>query len=83
VAMMNVSVDEQMSYVMDYLRLYGQTTLLHLVGRMTEKVRVIVTIIALLELTKNSIVSLTPVPGMDDVSIRPLTPVVPLRAAYP
>ena len=81
VNLLNVSVDEQMSFVMDFLRLHGQTTLRRLVGHMTEKLRIIVTVIALLELTKNKVLSLSPVEGETDIAIRPSTPVIPLPAA--
>lgn len=65
----NVSVDEQMSFTLDYLRVYGKTTLLDLVSHMTEKVRIIVTIIAILELTKNKVIVLQPIRGRDDILI--------------
>jgi len=73
VNLLNVSVDEQMSFVLDFLRVNGPTTLLELVYHMAEKVRVIVTIIALLELTKNKVVTLGAIAGKDDVSIRAAT----------
>jgi segregation and condensation protein A len=66
----NVSVDEQMSFVMDFLRVNGPSTLLALVYHMTEKVRIIVTIIAILELTKNKVIALETAAGVDDISIR-------------
>ena len=78
VQLLNVSVDEQMSFVLDFLRVHGPTTVLRLVVHMTEKVRIIVTIIALLELTKNQVISITAVDGQDDVAIRLATPVLPL-----
>jgi len=81
VNLLNVSVDEQMSFVMDFLRLHGQTTLRRLVGHMTDKLRIIVTVIALLELTKNKVLSLSPVEGETDIAIRPTTPVISLPAA--
>lgn len=70
VSLLNVTVDEQMSFVMDFLRVHGPTTLLRMIAHMTEKIRIIVTIIALLELTKNKIISLSAVEGRDDVAIR-------------
>jgi segregation and condensation protein A len=70
VALSNVSVDEQMSFVLDFLRVRGATTLLTLVAHMTEKVRIIVTVIALLELTKNKVIALASAAGGDDVAIR-------------
>jgi segregation and condensation protein A len=80
VNLLNVSVDEQMSYVIDFLRVHGSATLLQLVVHMTEKLRIIVTVIAILELTKNKIITLAAVEGKDDVSIQPFTPVLPLTA---
>jgi segregation and condensation protein A len=71
VNMLNVSVDEQMSFTLDFLRVNGETTLLKLVSHMTEKIRIIVTVIALLEMAKNKVVSLQSVEGIDDVVIRP------------
>jgi segregation and condensation protein A len=71
VNLLNVSVDEQMSFTLDYLRVNGQTTLLKLVSHMTEKIRIIVTVIALLEMAKNKIVSLRSVEGVDDIVILP------------
>jgi len=75
VSLLNVSVDEQMSFTLDFLRVHKETTLLRLVGHMTEKVRIIVTIIALLEMTKNKVISLSPIEGLDDILIRAVAPV--------
>jgi len=69
VALASVSVDEQMSFVLDWLRVRGATTLLELVAHMTEKVRIIVTVIALLELTKNNIIALASARGGADIAI--------------
>ena len=81
VQLLNVSVDEQMSFVLDFLRIHGPTTVLRFVAHMTEKVRIIVTIIAILELTKNKILSLAPVEGKDDIMISTTAPVIPFRAS--
>ncbi len=81
VNLLNVTVDEQMSFVMDFLRVHGPTTLLRLIAHMTDKIRVIVTIIALLELTKNKIISLATIEGRDDVAIRQAISVVPLPSS--
>jgi segregation and condensation protein A len=80
VALQNVSVDEQMSFTLDYLRVHKETTLLRLVSHMTDKVRVIVTIIALLEMAKNKVISLSPADGQDDVVIRGASPTIPIAA---
>lgn len=68
----SVTIEEQMSYTLDYLRVHKEATLLKLVGHMTEKTRVIVTVIALLEMSKNNVISLLPAEGEDDVVIRPV-----------
>jgi segregation and condensation protein A len=81
VELLTVSVDEQMSFVMDFLRVHGPTTLLQLVAHMVEKIRIIVTVMAVLELTKNKVITLASVEGRDDIAIRPLTPLVPLSLA--
>lgn len=81
VQLLNVSVDEQMSFVLDFLRVHGASTLLQLVAHMVEKIRIIVTVMAILELTKNKVVAIAPVEGKDDITICPLTPIVPLTLA--
>ncbi|MDH3251550.1 MAG: segregation/condensation protein A [Ignavibacteria bacterium] len=72
VEFLNVSVDEQMSFTLDFLRVHGETTLLRLVSHMTEKVRIIVTVIALLEMTKNRLITLKRMEGIDDIVISPI-----------
>jgi segregation and condensation protein A len=71
VSLQNVSVDEQMSFTLDYLRVHKETTLLNLV---------IVTIIALLEMAKNKVIALSPVDGQDDIRIRAAGPVLSVAA---
>lgn len=71
VEMFNVTIDEQISFTIDFLKVHGDASLLQLVSHMTEKIRVIVTLIALLELVKNKMILLVPVEGKDDVLIRP------------
>ncbi len=83
VQLMSVSVDEQMSFVMDFLRVHGPTTLLQLVAHMVEKIRVIVTVMAVLELTKNKVIGLAAVEGREDIAIRPLIPLAPMTIAMP
>ncbi len=74
VQLYNVTIEEQMSFTLDYLRLHKQASLLDLVGHMTEKTRIIVTVIALLEMTKNKVITLLPAEERDDVIIRPVAP---------
>jgi segregation and condensation protein A len=73
VELMNVTIDEQISFTLDFLRVNGQTTLLRLVRHMNEKIRIIVTLIALLELAKNRLISLRPMDEENDVMILPGT----------
>ena len=81
VQLLSVSVDEQMSFVMDFLRVHGPTTLLALVAHMVEKIRIIVTVMAVLELTKNKVIALSVVEGREDIGIRPLTHLAPMNLA--
>ena len=71
VALPGVSIDEQISFVMDYLRIHGSTTVLRLVAHMTDKIRIVVTFIALLELTKNKAVRLMQGSSAEDVEVVP------------
>jgi segregation and condensation protein A len=71
VQLLNVSVDEQMSFILDFLRVNGPSSLLAMVAHMTEKIRVVVTVIALLELTKNKVIHISGTAGDDDILIRP------------
>jgi segregation and condensation protein A len=81
VQLLNVSVEEQMSFVLDFLRVHGASTLLQLVAHMVDKIRIIVTVMAILELTKNKVISISSVEGKDDIAVRPIAPLVPLTLA--
>jgi segregation and condensation protein A len=48
----NVTIDQQIQYILDKLNKYGELHFLTLVEGMNEKIRVVVTFIALLEMTK-------------------------------
>lgn len=48
----NVTIDQQMQYIFDKLNQFGELHFLSLVEGMKEKIRVVVTFIALLEMTK-------------------------------
>ena len=69
VEMMNVSIDEQMSYIADLFRFREEVTFFELVSHMTEKIRIIVTIIAMLEMVKNKIIALRAADYEDDFVI--------------
>ncbi len=56
----NVTLEEQMSYIVDFFRARDEGSFIELISPMTEKIRIIVTIIALLELIKSHIVGIKP-----------------------
>ncbi len=70
VQLFNVTIEEQMSFALDYLRVNKETTLMKLIGHMTEKIRIIVTVIALLEMAKNKAITLSAMEGEEDILIR-------------
>ncbi|MDI6765897.1 MAG: segregation/condensation protein A [Bacteroidota bacterium] len=69
IELMNVTIDEQMSYIADVFRLREEITFFELVSHMTEKIRIIVTIIAMLEMVKNRIIAIRPADYGDDIII--------------
>lgn len=58
VELLNVTIDEQMSYIADTFRMRDEISFFELISHMTEKIRIIVTIIAMLEMTKNKIIGI-------------------------
>jgi segregation and condensation protein A len=52
IARVNVTIDEQISYILDLINQNKEIHFLALIGEMKEKIRIIVTFIALLELVK-------------------------------
>jgi segregation and condensation protein A len=66
IELLNVSIDEQMSYIADVFRFREQATFFELVSHMTEKIRIIVTVIAILEMAKNKLVGIRPTEYEDD-----------------
>jgi len=69
VELLNVTIDEQMSYIADTFRQREEITFFELVSHMTEKIRIIVTIIAMLEMVKNRIIDIRPAEYEDDFII--------------
>lgn len=65
----NVTIDEQISYLLDFFRTRNEGTFLEIVAHMSEKIRIIVTMIALLELMKNQVLGVRPLEGREDVMI--------------
>ena len=69
IELLNVSIDDQMSYIADVLRFREQSTFFELVSHMTEKIRIIVTVIALLEMAKSKVIGIRPAEYDDDFII--------------
>jgi len=69
IELLNVSIDEQMSFIADVFRLREELSFFELVSHMTEKIRIIVTIIAMLEMIKNKIIGIRPADYGDDFMI--------------
>jgi segregation and condensation protein A len=74
VEMLNVSIDEQMGYIADVFRLRSTVTFFELVSHMHEKLRIVVTIIAMLEMVKNRMIGLRQADHEDDFIIYKLEP---------
>ncbi len=74
VELLNVTIDEQMSYIADVFRFKEESTFFALVSHMTEKIRIIVTVIALLEMAKNRIVGFRPTEYDDDFIVYKVRP---------
>jgi segregation and condensation protein A len=74
VELMNVSIDEQMSYIADLFRFREEVSFYELVSHMTEKIRIIVTVIAMLEMVKNRLIALRPAMVEDDFIVYKLKP---------
>jgi segregation and condensation protein A len=74
VSLLNVTIDEQMSYIADVFRLRDEISFIELVSHMTEKIRIIVTVIAMLEMMKSRLIALRPASYEDDFIIYKVTP---------
>jgi len=60
IELLNVTIDEQISYIIDFFRVRDEGTFLELISHMTEKIRIIVTLIAMLELMKAQVLRIRP-----------------------
>ncbi len=69
IELLNVTIDEQMSYIADVFRTKEEVTFFELVSHMSEKIRIIVTIIAILEMVKNKVIGIRPTDHDDDIII--------------
>jgi len=66
IELLNVTIDEQMSYIADVFRMQDEIGFLALVEHMTEKIRIIVTIIAMLEMIKQRFIGIKGSESEDD-----------------
>jgi segregation and condensation protein A len=66
---LNVSIDEQIEFIMNRIRDLGKINFINLVKGITEKIRIVVTFIALLELIKMGEVGLIESPNFNDFEI--------------
>ena len=74
IELLDITIDDQMSYIADVMRVRGETSFFELVAHMAEKIRIIVTIIAMLEMVKNKIIGLRPADYEDDFIIYKIQP---------
>ncbi|MBI3192905.1 MAG: segregation/condensation protein A [Ignavibacteriae bacterium] len=81
VELMNVTIDEQMSYIADVFRMQDEIGFIALVEHMTEKIRIIVTIIAMLEMVKQRFIGLKPSENEDDFIVYKLKEEQPVGTA--
>ncbi len=65
----NVTVDEQCKLITDAVKQTGNVTFLNLVSSMNEKIRIVVTFIALLELVKQHVVTVRQMESYRDILI--------------
>ena len=66
---LNVSIDEQITYILDFFSRRSEATFYDLVKDMTEKIRIVVTFIALLEVIRSRKVIVRQVSAFGEVSI--------------
>ncbi len=69
IELLNVSIDEQMSYIADLMRIREEVGFFEMVSHMNEKIRIIVTIIAMLEMVRNKLIGIRPAAHEDDFII--------------
>jgi len=65
----NVSIDEQIDYIYSFFSTKRERTFFELVSQMQEKLRIIVTVLALLELAKNRQIKFQQIESSNDILI--------------
>jgi segregation and condensation protein A len=66
---LNVSLDEQMQYIVSLFKEKTEVSFFEIVGGMTEKIRIVVTFIAVLELMKQHIIAISQYDPYTDIMI--------------
>jgi len=66
---LNVTIDEQIEFILSRTQEFGRTTFINLVSGITEKIRIVVTFIALLELIKMGKIGLNESGNFNDFEI--------------
>ena len=66
---LNVSIDEQIAYIMEKVKVIGRINFINLVKGITAKIKIVVTFIALLELIKMGEIGLQESPNFNDFEI--------------
>ncbi len=69
----NITIDEQISYILQKVEEMTELSFLALVGDMQEKIRIVITFIALLELTKSAMIGIKESPEFNDFVIYKLS----------
>lgn len=69
----NITIDEQIAYILQRLDELKELTFLTLVEDMQEKIRIVITFVALLELTKSAMVGIKESPEFNDFVIYKLS----------
>ena len=65
----NVTIDEQIDFIMNRIREFGKVHFIQLVNEINVKIRIVVTFIALLELVKMGKIGLNESPKFNDFEI--------------
>jgi segregation and condensation protein A len=69
IAKLNISIDEQIKFILDCLSFKQEISFIELIGEVREKIRIIVTFIAMLELVKMGQIGLKESPNFNDFII--------------
>ncbi len=65
----NITIDEQITYILQKLEEMDEVPFIILVGEMSEKIRIVITFVALLELAKSAMIGIKESPDFNDFVI--------------